>query len=242
MCTVTFIPSKDKVFITSNRDEKTIRQQAIPPQPYIINGVNILFPKDADAGGTWIAMKNNGHAAVLLNGGFVKHTANPPYARSRGLVFLDIAAAADAVAYYRNTNLENIEPFTSILYREEELFECRWDGSQKHIKQLSCTEPHIWSSVTLYDNDVIRRRERWFSKWLDRNNDPSQEDILFFHQFGGDGDEENSLVMRRQDIYHTVSVTGIELRSDIGRMKYLDMKDGKIYEQHINFDPNLINQ
>jgi hypothetical protein len=241
MCTVTFIPAKDKIFITSNRDEKTVRKQAIPPQPYLINKATILFPKDADAGGTWIAMKNNRHAAVLLNGGFVKHTANPPYARSRGLVFLEIAAAEDAVKHYHQISLENIEPFTTILYRENELFECRWDGSQKHIKQLSSTEPHIWSSVTLYDNDVIRRRERWFSKWLERNSNPTQEDIFFFHQFGGDGDEENALVMKRQDIYHTVSVTGIELRPDNGKMKYLDMKDGRIYEQDIRLTPHLIN-
>jgi hypothetical protein len=30
----------------------------------------ITYPKDADAGGTWIAKHENGNAVVLLNGGF----------------------------------------------------------------------------------------------------------------------------------------------------------------------------
>ena len=31
MCTVSFIPSKDKIFITSNRDEKNTRARAFAP-------------------------------------------------------------------------------------------------------------------------------------------------------------------------------------------------------------------
>ena len=70
MCTVTFIPGKDRYFITSNRDEKMLRKPAIAPQPYVINGNTLVYPRDADAGGTWIAMNENGNAAVLLNGAF----------------------------------------------------------------------------------------------------------------------------------------------------------------------------
>jgi uncharacterized protein with NRDE domain len=54
------------------------------------NGQKLFFPKDTDAGGTWIVMKENGDAAVLLNGAFINHTAEPPYRLSRGIILLDI--------------------------------------------------------------------------------------------------------------------------------------------------------
>src|SRR5664279_4462760 len=95
MCTVTFIAYGHKVYITHNRDEKSIRPIAVPPKQYVINGHRLLFPKDGQAAGTWIGVNENGCAAVLLNGAFVKHQHEPPYIKSRGLAFLDILAADD---------------------------------------------------------------------------------------------------------------------------------------------------
>ena len=66
MCTVSFIPSKDKIFITSNRDEKNTRARAFAPGIEHHNGYKMVYPRDADKGGTWISMKDNGDAAVLL--------------------------------------------------------------------------------------------------------------------------------------------------------------------------------
>ena len=55
MCTLTFIGTKNGFCLTSNRDEKVSRGQAIPPKKYVINGKTITFPKDSVAGGTWVA-------------------------------------------------------------------------------------------------------------------------------------------------------------------------------------------
>src|SRR5215470_17195971 len=90
MCTVTFIRSADKIYITSNRDEKHWRSSAFPPTVYPCTSGKLLFPKDGDAGGTWIAAHENGNAIVFLNGGFVRHTPQPPYRKSRGLILLDL--------------------------------------------------------------------------------------------------------------------------------------------------------
>lgn len=235
MCTVTFIRSGNRFLVTSNRDERTFRRQALPPQFYSINNTRLLFPKDADAGGTWIAMKANGNIAVLLNGGFIKHTATPPYAKSRGLIFLDLFQLDHAFQAFQQVDLTNIEPFTIIIFEEEHLYECRWDGNEKHGRKLDIHKAHIWSSVTLYDDEVISKREHWFMNWLSKNPDPSQDDVLHFHQFAGDGDERNDLLMNRDGIYYTVSVTGIELQPGTGRMKYIDMKDSKTYEEQVSF-------
>src|SRR5215207_9549701 len=90
MCTVTCIPAGDKIFITSNRDEKHWRSNALPPAVYAATSGNLLFPKDGDAGGTWIAAHENGNAIVFLNGGFIAHTPKPPYRKSRGLVLTNL--------------------------------------------------------------------------------------------------------------------------------------------------------
>ena len=233
MCTVSFIPVQGKVFITHNRDEKIARPKALYPNEYNINGHKLLFPRDTAAGGSWFAMNQNGAAAVLLNGGYTKHVTNPPYRKSRGLVFLDIIAAENILSAYQEADFSNIEPFTVILWYEENLFECRWDGSRKYIKELEITSTHIWSSVTLYDPEVISRRQHWFEKWLVQNPAPALDDIIQFHLSGGDGDSQNDLRMNRADQMLTVSVTGLEINHDHAVMKYLDLRD------HSNYSYNL---
>jgi len=239
MCTVTFIPSGDGCYITSNRDEKQVRKPALAPREYTHGYSLLTYPKDADAGGTWIAMKDNGDAAVLLNGAFLKHTSNPPYSKSRGLVFLDIFTAVEPTDNFKEVNLFNIEPFTLILYTAGQLNECRWDGNNKHSKILDEGIPHIWSSVTLYDEEVVDRRRQWFENWLVRHPSPTQQDILDFHRFGGDGDTHNDLRMNRNGKMLTVSITGVEMRNDLARMRYLDLQSNQSYTKEITLTHNL---
>ena len=136
MCTVTFIPSEDKYFITSNRDEKKLRKEALPPKTYAFGDANIIFPKDEGAGGTWIAMHENGNAVVLLNGGFVKHAPAPPYKKSRGVVLLEVISHPKPFEQFQAAMLAGIEPFTLVLLDNNNLYECRWDSQEKHMRHL----------------------------------------------------------------------------------------------------------
>src|SRR6266446_1053883 len=124
MCTVSFIRVRDKYFITSNRDEKHSRKPAIPPAIYKFEKGKLIFPKDADAGGSWIALHENGNAAVLLNGAFEKHISRPPYNQSRGKIFLNVISDERPVRQFHNLDLFNIEPFTVIMIDEGNLYEC----------------------------------------------------------------------------------------------------------------------
>ena len=125
MCTVTYIPAKEKIFIASNRDEKSGRFPAIPPQEYEFVSGKVYFPKDKNAGGTWIAVHENGNAIVLLNGGFEFHESIPPYRKSRGLILLDLVQHDSPFDFFRSISLEDIEPFTLVIWQDNELFECR---------------------------------------------------------------------------------------------------------------------
>lgn len=235
MCTVSFVPVKDKFIITSNRDEKLTRKKAIIPVAHKEGGYYLIYPKDGDAGGTWIVMKENGDCAVLLNGAFLPHKANPPYRRSRGLILLDIISETRPSQFIVKINLEGIEPFTLVLLDRGSLYEFRWDGNERYCKQLSMHRPHIWSSATLYDGLVIKKREQWFAAFLNSNPHPTQQDVLNFHRFSGEGDKANALLMSRENIYSTVSITSLFLTTERGSMKYLDVLNGTETEKKIAF-------
>lgn len=235
MCTVTYIPHKDKVFLTSSRDEKHSRADASAPAAYNFSSGKILFPRDAEAGGTWIALHENGNAMVLLNGGFKKHAPEYPYRKSRGLIFLDVMNSEWPLEACKEISLENIEPFTLVMYRDGELYECRWDGIKKHITTKDITVPHIWSSVTLYDDETVERRRKWFENFMKKNPAPAQDDIFHFHHFAGDGDSKNDIRMNRDGFLYTVSITGIELAAGNAIMKYIDLKNDKSFTSSFNF-------
>jgi len=236
MCTVTFIPTAEKFYLTSNRDEKSWRKQALPPRFYLHNDVQLIYPRDEDAGGTWIAANKNGNAAVLLNGAFERHKSTPPYRKSRGLVLLDVIKSSLPLQYFLNVDLVNIEPFTIVLFEDQNLYECRWDGNEKYFKQLENFNAHIWSSATLYSDDVISKREEWFYAWLNENKNPTQNNILNFHCFAGDGDKANDLLMNRDDKIYTVSVTSIEINGESLHMRYLDLNNKEMYLSKMELD------
>jgi Transport and Golgi organisation 2 len=235
MCTVTFIPTNSKYFITASRDEKNIRRQAFVPAVYEIRHRKLIFPKDGEAGGTWIALHENGNAAVLLNGAFEKHSPDPPYRKSRGKILLNIIAGDRALNHFFQMDLKRIEPFTLVLFENKNLYECRWDGKGKHLQQLKSHRPCIWSSVTLYDQEAINKRDQWFTAFLNNKPNPAQKDILEFHQFTGDGENAGDLLMGKEHIYSTLSITSILLADDRGSMKYLDLKNNTINEREIKF-------
>lgn len=235
MCTVSYIPAGNSCFITSNRDEKLTRKKAIAPKLYEHNGIKLLFPQDADAGGTWIVAKENGDAAVLLNGAFISHVPAPPYRRSRGLVLLDIIADEKPSVSFSKINLDDIEPFTVVIFENRSLFEFRWDGNEKYGKQLPKHQPCLWSSATLYDGLTIRKREKWFEDFLQQNISPTQQTIINFHRFTGDGDAANDLLMCREGLYNTVSITSIELNGTKSRMQYIDLTEEEILSYELAY-------
>ncbi len=226
MCTVTFLPNGKSPFLTSNRDEQTLRQAASLPEIVPFSSGRMLYPADGKAGGTWIACHENGNAMVLLNGGFEKHIPKPPYRKSRGLIFLDIFDHARPSENFSFVPLDAIEPFTLVIWDSTGLTETRWDGEHKFVTTLDAGQAHIWSSVTLYDDAVRKKREDWFAVWLSQHTEPSMQDIMRFHQFDGNGDTTNGILMNRDGLLQTVSITSIALSDNMSKMYYRDITAG----------------
>ena len=207
MCTVSFVNVNDTIIITSNRDEKVIRPSAIPPRDYNINGKNVIFPKDPKAGGTWFVVDANGTVLVLLNGADEKHKVELPYRKSRGLIVLDIISSLSPKDFWEEIDLENIEPFTLVLFQNNALFQLRWNGIQKETTPLDIHRNHVWSSSTLYSREIRKKRSNWFYTFLETNPKISETEMLRFHRYTEQENQENGLVINRNDEMKTLSIT-----------------------------------
>jgi hypothetical protein len=237
MCTVTYIPTNAGFHLTSNRDEHVGRGQAIAPREYDGGKTRLLYPKDPDKNGTWVVAKSNGDIVVLLNGAFVKHNRQSDYRKSRGLVLMDIIRAEFPDQFYKTIDLDDIEPFTVVLYTAGTLYECRWDGRTKHISVLNNKKEYIWSSATLYDKMAMAKRNSWFSDWCRSAKSKNTLGILNFHNTGGKGDLKDGLVINRDGIMKTVSITNIHVSNGKIDMTYQDLKDNQQYTSALTIEP-----
>ncbi len=220
MCTVTYIPRAEGGFIlTSNRDESPARTTRKLDRNQR-NGQQLVFPRDAGAGGTWIALSNADRVVCLLNGAFTQHKHQPPYKKSRGIMVLEFFDHANVSAFAKNYDFQGMEPFTMIVLESQDLRVLRWNEAQLHDEQLKPTGHYIWSSATLYSTDVQTQREQWFNNWLDGRTDFSRQAILDLHRQGGADDNWNGFIMNRNNLVRTVSITSIQRKHNQLDMRY----------------------
>jgi hypothetical protein len=238
MSAVTFIPVKDKIYLTCNRDEKKPEAAAIWPTEYTMKNCRMIFPKLTNTGGSWMAICSNGNAGVLL---FDLIKKNPEKINSikRELVFIDIMDNARPLHFFLKMPLEGIPPFTLILWQYNNLYECRWDDHEKHCWPLRAYRPYIWSSSALYRNEIRKKRELWLCKWLNKYPSPTKADVYDFHHCAGDGNQENGIFMKGNAKISTISITGLELTAHKGIMNYVDFIGNNTVEISRNFSSYL---
>lgn len=208
MCTVSYLPGQSGFILTSSRDEKITRPIARFSDPVIINGQQVTFPQDPLGQGTWIASSNT-RTVCLLNGAFKAHQPKPPYKHSRGLVVLDAFNYLSLQCFAQNYDFNGLEPFTLLLIEVGQLLVLRWDGSQLFATEKDASQKHIWSSATLYTPGIIQKRQEWFNQWISSIQELSLNSIHKFHLTAGEGDPENAVRMRRDNLYQTVSLTSV---------------------------------
>lgn len=227
MCTVSFINNNGRIIITSNRDEKVGRPTAILPKNYTKKNKNIIFPKDSKAGGTWYILDDKGTILVLLNGASEKHEIKLPYRKSRGLIVLEVIGHDSPREFWDIINLENIEPFTLILYEDKRLFQLRWNGINKESIALDENKNHIWSSATLYPEEIKKMRANWFDAFLKNRDRISGADMLEFHKHTQKENKENGLVINRNDELKTLSITQAVIEKNKVIYEYYDLIENK---------------
>ena len=238
MCTVslTFVGQAPGFVLTSNRDEAPGRE-TLPPKVYEEDGFKMIFPKDVEAGGTWLGVGENQRVVCLLNGGFESHQRKPPYRLSRGIVVKDMLKAVNFPEAIHNYDLSSVEPFTMIIVDwKQDLVaaEFVWDGKEKHLKYLP-KKPLFWSSSPLYSAEIRKERESWFRKFL-QEKELVPENLLDFHTSAGEGNIENGVIMNRGFV-KTRSISQIIASEAKISFFYQDIETGsketKLYDENL---------
>ena len=238
MCTATYLPlNSGGYMLTHSRDEKAIRPASLPPRLLRIGRHKVTMPEDPQSWGTWIAASAL-TSVCLLNGAFTAHQPQPPYKHSRGLVILQFYQFSSATSFFQDYDFHGLEPFTLLVASVGRLTVIRWNGTRGFIREKDPTQPHIWSSATLYTPEVIQKRENWFQDWCDENPNPTVDAIREFHQTAGKDDPENSLRMNRHNTILTTSLTSIVYHKGLrdgntNQMIYEDFTQQLIYQQQL---------
>jgi uncharacterized protein with NRDE domain len=223
MCTVSFVNANGKIIITSNRDEQTLRLNAIEPKKYLINNKKIIFPKDQKAGGTWFAVNENGTVVVLLNGAEEKHVFKESWRKSRGLILLELISSESVINEWNAIDLDNIEPFTLVVFEKQKLYQLRWNEVEKSTLKLDTNQSHIWSSSTLYQKDIRDNRSSWFANFLDTKPEVDAQEMFNFHRYTEEGNSENGLVINRNNFLKTLSITQAIVEKNKVEIHYTDL-------------------
>jgi hypothetical protein len=212
--------------LTSNRDESPSRHS--PGLTTLEDTVldHIHFPLDPSSGGSWIAVSHSGRIACLLNGAFSTFIPNPPYRISRGQIVMEAARTPDLASYIHDVDLDGVAPFTLVIVDAGKLTELVWDERDKHLRHPDPLKPGIWSSATLYPEDVRKWRSDFFEAWIEDHPSPDREEIIAFHQIKR-GDGQNDFIMNRQDMVKTLSVTNVELKDTSTSIWHLDLERGR---------------
>jgi hypothetical protein len=220
MCTVAFIPSAGRYFFASLRDENPARLKAEAPLLYEEDAVRFLAPKDPKAGGTWAGINRYENVIILLNGGFENHESTGQYRKSRGLIVNELLKSVYPVVEWSVMDMEGIEPYTLIIWSENNLFQLVWDGRNKHRLILDPQQPAIWSSSTLYSTQAKEKRKSLFDHWVSGQPFINPESFMnFFQSFH---DEENGFLIHRAATLKTLSYSFIELSPGNHGIYYYD--------------------
>lgn len=238
MCTVVFIPHKNKQYFASLRDESPIRPRAIAPKLYKNAQANYLMPKDALACGTWVGINEFKNVIILLNGGFKNHKKKETYLKSRGAIVNELLLSVMPVIDWQLMDLSNIEPFTLVVWSDNNLFELVWNGFKKHRNMLDSSSSYIWSSSTLYSSESKNNREEWFKNWIAMM--PQITKLSVFDFFKSSSDIENGFIINRNEKVKTLSYSFIELHNtNAASLDYFDLQSFKHSSKSIELVNNL---
>lgn len=234
MCTVVFIPGEESNYFASLRDENIRRPKAQIPAILGNEDLKYLSPVDSLAGGTWIGVNESEAVVILLNGAFENHEQKTTYAKSRGLIVSELLQSKVPVIEWSLMEMENIEPYTLIVWVDMMLFQLVWDGEKKHRIKLEADKPHLWSSATMYNETARAKREELFQNWIVMDPPVSKVSLLkFFKQFN---DPENGFIVNRSGNIKTLSYSFIESKIENKAMLYYyDLQDYSFHSATIGF-------
>jgi hypothetical protein len=154
MCILSIYSKPNGDFIlTQNRDESYLRPTSDEILTREFEGQKFTGPIDLVSNGTWMYYTDD-YAVCILNGEYKKHSHQPPYRKSRGLILLDFLQYTSVEEFVNEIDLEGIEPFTMVMVHRKspERKILVWDEKEKFLEDHSDKVLIVRSSSTLYDS------------------------------------------------------------------------------------------
>ena len=218
MCTVSWLHKENEFELFCNRDEARTRPAAREPEVMEVGGVRCIAPLDS-AGGTWIAVNDQGLALCLLNGsGLASETCNKSV-RSRGHIILRLLSAggvAEACHLYRQMTLVDFAPFRLVLVERRAVVIRTWNGVSQSGVPVNAP---VLTSSSVDEKGAHRSRLREFEACQRKYSAASRECHLAFHRSHGAEASAYSPCMHRADA-QTVSFTTVQVSSSEVSMHY----------------------
>ena len=238
MCTITLVPHPDSMngfILTSNRDE-AVSRRTLPPKKEVYKKTKVYYPKDEEAGGTWLGVSEHLRCICLMNGAEKPHVRKPEYRKSRGVVVKDFLSKKNLQKLFKEYDLYDIEPFTMIIvdWHNGLIFhELIWDGENRKVSKLPLKE-HIWSSSPLYSEEMKGFRKKWF-KDLKESKGFTSQSLLDFHHNAGEGSKEFDLIIDR-GFLKTQSISQVQNSTNELRFTYENLKTKEFTEEYFQFN------
>lgn len=161
-----------------NRDEQHSRAESMPPRVW---PGGFLAPLDADAGGTWLAVKTDGTVLALLNHYPLDFTKCTP-APSRGALVAALAAhrGRPTPALLLRLGAERMNPFRLVALSLTRTVVFTWNGRRLSRDGMLGDTGFITSS-SWETQAVIAVRHEMFRHWIQDNESLTLEAMIQFH-------------------------------------------------------------
>ena len=234
MCTVTHWPLQGGFILTSNRDENASRNAEKIQKTVSKSGEEIYYPVDKSSGGSWFAASDNGRCGCILNGAFAPYDVLQKWPKSRGLMLLELFEYSSATDFCREFDFESVAPFTLVFRTSDQLEVIRSSGTEFVRENLNSLQKYIWSSVTLYPEEIRNLRSNWFHKFVRDHPQASAEELFTFHSGQPFGDGENDFIMNRGGKVQTISITQMKCELSSGKLVHNDLVSGRNFTFRFN--------
>lgn len=228
MCTLSIINNIDEIIITMNRDEHRQRDE----ENYLINNnnnadkINIVYPVDSQAGGSWFGCNEKGVVLALLNR-YQDPVSENKLSRGGIITMLSCAGNLEQVVNCFGTlQLERYNPFDLFIISNYGKIRCSWNGRLSTIEEINSNSGYIHSSSFVDREKTLLWRQNYFNQWMSKVGNEKLNEKYILKSIHLQQDKKNlsrSILMSREHS-HTKSICQAKISTSTLDFNYYPQK------------------